>query len=92
MPDDDLASINSDEEEEDDNLVSGSGTMRKVTKKKKPHGVLGMEIFLDEQLDAEIVKAMTHWHFYGEGDSDFIEWTILKDGEKIVENMMKPSQ
>ena len=49
-----------------------------------------MERFLNDQFEYEIAKATSYKHFYGEGDDQFIEWTILQEGEEIVEDVMKP--
>jgi len=35
------------------------------------------------------VNANTFLHFHGEDDSDYIEWTILRDGEEITTDCMQ---
>ncbi len=39
--------------------------------------------------DEGVVSANTFRHCHGEGDGDFIEWTILKDGEEIMTVVMQ---
>ena len=34
-------------------------------------------------------KNATTFHFHGEGDDDYIEWTILKEGEEITTDIMQ---
>jgi hypothetical protein len=36
-----------------------------------------------------VVNANTFRHFHGEGDGDYIEWTIHKDGEEITTDVMQ---
>ena len=38
--------------------------------------------------DEGVLDATTFDHYYGKGDGDFIEWTILADGEEISNNVM----
>ena len=38
--------------------------------------------------DQGVIDATMFNHYYGEGDDEFIEWTILKDGEEIVNDVM----
>ena len=49
-----------------------------------------MELFLNGQSDEAIKTATSYKHYYGEKNTEYIEWTILKDGEEIVEDIMQP--
>lgn len=81
---DDMASVNSDEELVDEN--TGSGAKKK---KKKKRCALEMEKFLKEKSDYEIAIKKSYKHYYGEGDNEYIEWTILQEGEEIVDDVMQ---
>ena len=84
--DDDMASVfSAGDRDFDDEPMTGKTKKRKA----KPRGVREMEYFLNMQSDADIAKASTYKHFYGEGDEQFIEWEILRDGEEIVDNVMQ---
>ena len=48
-----------------------------------------MELFLNHQTNEDINAAMLYKHYYGEKDSDYIESTNLKDGEEIIEDIMR---
>jgi hypothetical protein len=40
--------------------------------------------------DKGVLAATTfHHHHHGERNNDFVEWTILKKGEEIIDNVMK---
>ena len=82
---DDVASHYSGEQWDEEGMDSGKGK-----KKKKKRSVIEMEMFLNEQSDEEIKAATSYKHYYGEKNSEYIQWTILKDGEEIVEDVMQP--
>jgi hypothetical protein len=86
---DDVASVELTADDDDD-VDPEEQSSKNKKKKKKPRAVLEMERFLNEQFESEIAKATSYKHFYGEGDDQFIEWTILQEGEAIVEDVMKP--
>ena len=48
-----------------------------------------MEWFMNQQTDDNIKVATLYKHYYGEKDSEYIEWTILKDSEDIVKDVMQ---
>jgi hypothetical protein len=86
----DLALPDSSDDEEADEMVDASTKpkARKKKKKKKTRKVLSIESFLS--MDDEGVKnATTFHHFHGEGNDDYIEWTILKEGEEITTDIMQ---
>lgn len=91
---DDMASIGSSDcgEENDATEGSGGGKKGKKKKKKKARCAIEMERFLKEKSDEDIAKAQSYRHFYGEEDNQYIEWTILQEGEEIVDDVMQPSQ
>jgi hypothetical protein len=61
---------------------------KKKKKNKKKRSVIEMKWFMNQQTDADIKEATSYKHYYGEKDSEYIEWTILRDGEEIVEDVM----
>ena len=84
--DDDMASVFSAVDDDFDGEPI-TGKMKK--RKAKPRGVREMEYFLNMQSDADIAKASTYKHFYGEGEEQYIEWKILRDGEEIADDVMQ---
>ena len=83
---DDVASNYSGQQSDLDDSDNDKGKNKKKTKKKR--SVVEMEMFLNEQTDDDIKCATSYKHYYGEKDNEYIEWTILKDGEEIVEDVM----
>ena len=79
----DLVLPDSDEDEEEDN----SGGHKKKSKRKKTRKVLSLESFINMS-DESVLAATTFNHYYGEDDNDFIQWTILQEGEEIVDDVM----
>ena len=77
-------------DEHDDNAEEDGATKKKpkMTKKKKSRKVLAIESFLDMS-DEGVVNATSFRHFHGEGDNDYIEWRILKEGEEITNDVMQ---
>ena len=70
------------------NNGTGGGDTKPKRKKKKTRKVLSIESFL--AMDDDGVKnATTFHHFHGEGKNDYIEWTILKEGEEILTDVMQ---
>jgi hypothetical protein len=86
---DDVVSVGSTTGNDEDQPATQS-SKKKKKERKKPCAVLEMELFLNEQFVEEIATATSYKHFYGEGDDQYIEWTILKEGEEVVEDVMKP--
>ena len=82
----DLVLPDADNDNNDDD--DGFDRKPKKPKKKKSRKVLSIDSFLNMS-DAGVVSATSFNHFYGEGDGDFIEWTILKDGEEITTDVMQ---
>ena len=88
-PEDDCDLVLPHSEEDDDEQEEEDGARKKKKKKKKKsRKVLAIESFLGMSDDG-IVNANTFRHYHGEGDDDFIEWTILKDGEEITTDVMQ---
>ena len=82
----DLALPDSSDDEEEDG--TGGRKNKPKKKKKKTRKVLSIDSFFCMSDDG-IVNATTFNHFHGEGDSDYIEWTILKDGKEITTDIMQ---
>ena len=70
------------------NNGTGGGDTKPKRKKKKTRKVLSIESFLAMDDDG-IKTATTFHHFHGEGENDYIEWTILKEGEEISTDVMQ---
>lgn len=87
---DDCDLVLPDSSDDDENAADGSSTKKK-RKKKKTRKVLSIESFLNMSDDG-VLEATTFNHYYGEGDNEYIEWTILKDGEEISEDIMQHPQ
>ena len=83
----DLALPDSDDDgdggRKDNNALSITTGRRKMKSKK----VLSIESFLGMS-DESVLQANTFHHFHGEQDSNYIEWTILKEGEEITTDTM----
>jgi hypothetical protein len=58
------------------------------TKKKMSKKVESINSFLRMTND-EVKAAVNFNHFYGEGSNDFISWEIMKDRDKITEDVMQ---
>lgn len=73
-----------------DNKENGTGGRKTKPKKnkKKTRKVQSIENSLGMSDDSS-VNATTFNHFHGEGDSNYIEWTILKEGEEITMDIMQ---
>ena len=80
----DLALPDSDIEGED-NLDHGNKKQKR--KRRKTRKVLGLESFMNMS-DEAVLEARSFHHYHGEDDNDFIEWTILREGEEIVDDVM----
>ena len=76
---DDVACHYSGEQWDGEGMESSEG---KKKKKKRRRSVIEMELFLNTQSDEAIKAATLCNHYYGEKNSEYIEWTILKDGEE----------
>ena len=87
-PEDDYDLVLPDSDKDEDEEEDGAIKQRKKKKKKKSRKVLAIESFLGMSDDG-IVNASTFKHFHGEGDSDYIEWTILNEGEEITSDVMQ---
>ena len=83
-PEDDGDLVLPDSDKDDD--VKEEDNKKK--KKKKSRKILAIESFLGMSNES-IVNANTFRHFHGDGDGDFIEWTILKEGEEITTDVMQ---
>jgi hypothetical protein len=82
----DLVLPDSDDDEDDD--LGNKTRKKRKTKRKKTRKVLSLDSFMNLSNDA-VLAATTFHHYHGEGDNDFIEWTILREGEEIVEDVMQ---
>ena len=88
-PKDDCDLVLPDSDNDDEEEKDGAGKQRKKKKKKKKsRKVLAIESFLDMSNDG-VVNENTFKHFHGEGDSDYIEWTVLKEGKEITTDVMQ---
>ena len=84
----DLALPESSDDEDNNGMGDGSTKPKARKKKRKTRKVLGIESFLAMD-DVAVNNATTFHHFYGEGNDDYIEWTILKEGEEITTDIMQ---
>lgn len=76
----------SNKEMEDSNInISPPKTTKKRKLSKK---VSSIQSFLNMSDDL-VLDATTFNHFYGEGNADFIPWTILEEGKEIVQDVMQ---
>ena len=81
-----------DSSDDDDDTADVTSRTAKKRKKKKTRKIIAIESFLNMS-DEGVLAATTFDHYYGESASDFIKWTILKDGDEISEDVMEhPSQ
>jgi len=83
-PDDDDLVLEDSSDDED----AADGSTKKKKKKKKSRKVLALESFLDMS-DEGVLAATSFNHYHGEGDDEFIQWTILMEGTEISEDVMK---
>ena len=82
----DLVLPDSDNNGDDD--LGDNVRKKKKAKRKKTRKVLSLESFMNLSNNA-VLAATTFHHYHGEGDNNFIEWTILREGEEIVEDVMQ---
>lgn len=85
----DVALLDSSDDDDDDGYGATATAVakKKTKKKKKSRKVISIESFL-AMSDEGALAATTFDHYYGEGDNEYIRWTILKDGEEISEDVM----
>lgn len=84
----DLVLPESSDDEDNNGMGDGSTKPKARKKKRKTRKVLSIESFLAMD-DVAVKNATTFHHFYGEGNDDYIEWTILKEGEEITTDIMQ---
>ena len=64
-------------------------SIHKKEEKKVTRKVNSINLFLSMSEDG-VLDATTFDHYWGEGDEDFVQWEILKEGEEISEDVMSP--
>jgi len=80
-----------DDDDDGNNLDEMDGDNPKTSKKKKKkvsRKVASLQNFLNMSNDG-VLAATTFDHYYREGENDFIWWEILKEGDKIVDDVMQ---
>ncbi len=77
-----------DSDDDRDHDLGDNVRKKRKTKRKKTRKVLSLESFMNLSNDA-VLAAITFHHYHGEGDNDFIEWTILREVEEIVDDVMQ---